>query len=62
MKPFYFDSFYRHGEKHVTKFCGDADKPVLFWAFITTVKHHDQKASWVGKCLFGMHFHTAVHL
>jgi hypothetical protein len=24
-------------------------------------KHHDQKASWGGKGLFGLHFHIALH-
>jgi hypothetical protein len=24
-------------------------------------KHHDQEASWGGKGLFSLHFHTAVH-
>jgi len=24
-------------------------------------KHHDQKASWGGKGLFGLHFHITVH-
>jgi hypothetical protein len=24
-------------------------------------KHHGQEASWGGKGLFGLHFHTAVH-
>jgi hypothetical protein len=25
------------------------------------MKHHDQKASWGGKDLFGLHFHITVH-
>jgi hypothetical protein len=33
--------------------------PVLEFLFLH--KHHDQEASWGGKCLFSLHFHTAVH-
>jgi hypothetical protein len=29
--------------------------------FLFLHKHHDQEASWGGKGLFGLHFHTAVH-
>ena len=29
--------------------------------FLFLHKHHDQEASWGGKDLFGLHFHTAVH-
>jgi hypothetical protein len=28
--------------------------------FLFLHKHHDQEASWGGKGLFGLHFHTAV--
>jgi hypothetical protein len=27
---------------------------------IAATKHHNQKASWGGKSLFGLHFHIAV--
>jgi hypothetical protein len=34
----------------------------LSWSgFLFLHKHHDQEASWGGKGLFGLHFHTAVH-
>jgi hypothetical protein len=29
--------------------------------FLFLHKHHDQEASWGGKGLFSLHFHTAVH-
>jgi hypothetical protein len=29
--------------------------------FYSCTKHHDQEASWGGKGLFSLHFHTAVH-
>jgi hypothetical protein len=29
--------------------------------FIAVMKHHDQKASWGGKGLFGLHFYIIVH-
>lgn len=29
--------------------------------FIAAPEHHDQKASWVGNCLFDLYFHIAVH-
>jgi hypothetical protein len=29
--------------------------------FLFLHKHHDQEASWGGKGLFRLHFHTAVH-
>jgi hypothetical protein len=37
-----------------------------FWyqfvlGFLFLHKHHDQEASWGGKGLFSLHFHTAVH-
>lgn len=54
MKPFYFDSFYRHGEKHVAKFRGDACKPVLFWVSITTVKTPWPKSK-LGRKMFIWH-------
>jgi hypothetical protein len=28
---------------------------------IFAMKHHNQKASWGGKGLFGLHFHIVVH-
>jgi hypothetical protein len=34
---------------------------VLLKVPIATVKHHDQKASWGGKSLFGLHFHSTAH-
>jgi hypothetical protein len=33
----------------------------LSQSFYSWTKHHDQKASWGGKGLFGLHFHTAIH-
>jgi hypothetical protein len=33
----------------------------LSQGFYSWTKHHDQEASWGGKGLFGLHFHTAVH-
>ena len=35
---------------------------VLVRVSIAVMKHHDQKASWRGKGLFGLHFHIAVHI
>ena len=35
---------------------------MLSWlGFLFLHKHHDQEASWGGKGLFSLHFHTAVH-
>ena len=34
---------------------------VLVRVSIAATKHHNQKASWGGKGLFGLHFHIAVH-
>jgi hypothetical protein len=31
------------------------------WLFLFLNKHHDQEASWGGKDLFSLYFHTAVH-
>ena len=33
----------------------------LCQGFYSCTKHHDQEASWGGKGLFSLHFHTAVH-
>jgi hypothetical protein len=33
----------------------------LSQGFLFLHKHHDQEASWGGKGLFSLHFHTAVH-
>jgi hypothetical protein len=33
----------------------------LSQGFYSCTKHHDQEASWGGKGLFSLHFHTAVH-
>ena len=35
--------------------------PVLVRVSIAMRKHHDQKASWGGKGLLGLHFSIAVH-
>jgi hypothetical protein len=35
--------------------------PVLVRVSIAAMKHHDQNASWEGKGLFSLHFHSAVH-
>ena len=46
---------------------GDAHSQPLDWAwgpvleFLFLHKHHDQEASWGGKGLFSLQFHTAVH-
>ena len=37
------------------------DQRCLSQGFYSCTKHHDQEASWVGKDLFSLHFHTAVH-
>ena len=34
---------------------------VLVRISIGVTKHHDQKAIWGGKGLFGLYFHIAVH-
>jgi hypothetical protein len=34
---------------------------VLVRVSIAAMKHHDQEASWRGKGLFSLHFHTADH-
>jgi hypothetical protein len=34
---------------------------VLDRVSIAAMKHHNQEASWGGKDLFSLHFHTAVH-
>ena len=33
----------------------------LSQGFYSCTKHHDQEASWGGKGLFSLHFHTAAH-
>ena len=41
---------------------GQHEGMCLNQGFMAAMKHHDQKASWEGKGLFGLHFHAAVHL
>jgi hypothetical protein len=45
--------YYRPGLKMRHGLC-------LSQGFYSWTKHHDQETSWGGKCLFGLHFHTAV--
>ena len=38
-----------------------SESTALVWVFIAEMKHFDQKASWGGKGLFGLHFYIAAH-
>jgi hypothetical protein len=44
-----------------TLICIEARYRGLSQGFYSCTKHHDQEASWGGKSLFSLHFHTAVH-